>query len=65
VHQIPLRRYFDEKKAGTGPDEMQLGGSVRISVEASAKWRADRTEETRLAGKAANDDAPPADKRSA
>lgn len=42
AHDISPTTYFKLKAEGSAPDEMRVGRRVRISVEAAARWRAER-----------------------
>ena len=39
-NKIGRTHYYTLKLAGRGPDEMDLGGTKRISAEAEVRWRA-------------------------
>jgi hypothetical protein len=42
AHRISVRAYFKMKAEGWGPTEMRIGKRVVISLEAAARWRAER-----------------------
>jgi hypothetical protein len=42
VHQMSESMYFKMREAGLGPQEIQLGRRRIISLEAAARWRAER-----------------------
>jgi len=39
AHRISSATYYEMKKAGLGPDEMEVGRRRIISIEAAARWR--------------------------
>jgi hypothetical protein len=45
-HGISEAFYHELRKRGEGPDTMQVGARVLISIEAAARWRAERTTPT-------------------
>jgi len=45
AHRISRSKYYELKANGLTPDEMDLDGSTKISVEAAARWRAEREAE--------------------
>ena len=45
AHRISRSKYYELKAKGLTPDEMDLDGSTKISIEAAARWRAEREAE--------------------
>jgi hypothetical protein len=43
THSISHAFYYELKKCGKGPREMEVGARRLISVEEAARWRAART----------------------
>ncbi|HVI66746.1 MAG TPA: hypothetical protein VM910_29850 [Bradyrhizobium sp.] len=39
AHRISETTYYELKKLGLGPDEMEIGRKRIISIEAAARWR--------------------------
>jgi hypothetical protein len=42
AHGLSPAMYFKLRKAGLGPDEMEMGRRKGISIESAAKWRRKR-----------------------
>ena len=42
AHRISRSKYYELKAKGLTPDEMDLDGKTTISIEAAARWRAER-----------------------
>ena len=46
-HRISVSKYYELKKLGLGPDEMQIDRRIIITVESAAKWRRNRSLKTK------------------
>jgi hypothetical protein len=53
AHQMSVSMYFKMRARGEGPDEMSYGRRRAISLEAAARWRAQKEAETAAATVAA------------
>jgi hypothetical protein len=42
AHRISRSKYYEMRAKGLTPAEMDVDGGTRISVEAAARWRAER-----------------------
>ena len=42
AHRISRSKYYELKAKGLSPDEMDVDGSTKISIEAAARWRRER-----------------------
>ena len=49
AHRISQAKYYEMKKEGWGPVEMEVGRRRLISYEAASVWRREREVETRAA----------------
>ena len=49
THRISRAHYYNLRKVGLGPDEARAGDRVIITIEAAARWRRQRTAESRKA----------------
>ncbi len=56
AHGISTAMYFKLKAQGLGPDEMEVGRRRPISIEAAARWRAQREEAARESDQAKTED---------
>jgi hypothetical protein len=55
AHALSEAMYFKMRAIGLGPDEMEIGRRKAISIEAAAKWRAEREAAAKKSNEAKQD----------